>query len=237
MIHAFDTIDVSQILVPDDNYFESVDIEQEKFPVSRMKSKLEDIFQGKAGFNKDTIEGAYTRVIILFSMIESSVMQFLERCDEKKGKLYCPECKVIVSNMRSAIDHLTSEKCGILERHQIFGSSVDKKSLNNLLQAARIARNALVHRLEISNVDMKEIEGKFREVFQLPYVENRWEMLSHMMTHIYVRTQHSIISAAEYKKQLEREQMSYLDYVSKYSNDEIKITNCVVQFSESSQTL
>ena len=226
-----DELDVAGILIPDVVHRDSSLAEQEKIPFHWMSGKLETLFQGNTDFKNSSIEGTYVRVMMLSTVVEASLRQVLDNHPTKDQSQVCPTCSKELPKLDAMINHLTSKGCSLFSSVFPSYATLDKNRLNALLHTIRIARNALVHRLEITACDLCEIESKFSTAFPAPYGETRWVKLDQMIVHAYAYLSNTLLRAAYRSRTIQLRNMRFSDYLTTYSDIEPNFVSCTVHIS------
>jgi len=219
-------INVADLFIPDPIFDNKPIDAQGKFPFLWMKNKLETIFNDKNG---DSLDGAYTRTMMLSSVLEASLREILDEHPTDNKFQICTNCNKDLKDLNAMIDHLTSSNCDLLESICNPSFIIDKEKIKACLHTIRVARNKLVHRLDITTDNMNEIE-KYFEPFKdnIPF-GNRWLKLSQISTYSYCYLQ-KIVHMAYSRRANQLTAMHIIDYFSDYIDDKLELVNCSVYF-------
>lgn len=219
-------INVVDLFIPDPIFDNKPIDAQGKFPFLWMKNKLETIFNDKNG---DSLDGAYLRVMILSSVLEASLREILDEHPTNDKLQVCTKCNKDLKDLNAMIDHITSKKCDLLVSICNPSFIIDKEKIKACLHTVRVARNKLVHRLDITAGNMNEIERHF-QLFKdnIPF-GNRWLKLSQISTYCYTYLQ-NIVHMAYNQRANQLIAMHIADYFSDYIDDKLELATCSVYF-------
>ena len=177
------------------------------------------------GDNKSHLDGAYIRVLMLASIVETAIRELLDPDPDDAEHRRCNSCNKSLKNLAAMINHLTSAPCNIFEKYFPETSIINKNPLNGMLHAIRLSRNSLVHRLEVTTNDLNRIESEYQKFRPPPYTENRWEKLGEMTAHIYCYLSNGLIQAALRKRGARLSDMTFRKYVNDYLDNTPEFLN------------